>query len=245
MNLVRKKALQLDDKTKELARSNAELEQFAFKAAHDLQTPLTTIFGYSEFLSQQQGVCPAEGAKECRQSIDGILHGSKRMSEMVKELLEYSRVMKEDKEPPRADLGKVVAEVLETMHAAITEKKAEVTVAPLPAVPVNPGLAGILFQNLIGNALKYCEQAPRVHVSADRRGKEWLFSVKDNGIGIPDADRERVFIMFEKLPTRRNYPGSGIGLATCKKIVSRYGGRIWIESQLGEGSTFYFTLPAD
>ena len=109
---------------------------------------------------------------------------------------------------------------------------------------MNPGLAGLLFQNLIGNALKYCETKPCVHISGVLRGKEWIFSVKDNGIGIPPEDLKRVFIMFEKLTTRKQYSGSGIGLATCQKIVERYHGRIWVDSQPGQGSTFFFTFPA-
>jgi signal transduction histidine kinase len=147
--------------------------------------------------------------------------------------------------------------VIEDFHFVILEKKAEITCDPLPTLPMNAGLAGLLFQNLIGNAMKYCEKEPRIHISAVRQGKEWIFSVKDNGIGIPEESRERIFIMFEKLPTKRQYPGSGIGLATCQKIVERYGGRIWVESppkdgsvqggaaeKLGKGATFFFTLPA-
>jgi len=159
--------------------------------------------------------------------------------------LEYARVMKEDRNVPPLDLNKAVREVVENLHAVIIEKKAEVILNPLPSFPINPGLAQILFQNLIGNALKYCEKEPKVHVSAERKDHQWLFSVRDNGIGIPDADRKRIFIMFEKLPTRRQYPGSGIGLATCQKIVDRYHGRIWVDAAPGGGSVFYFTFPAN
>ena len=165
------------------------------------------------------------------------------MSAFIRALLEYARLAPKTVPSVPVDLGKTVKEALEDLHVYIIEKKAEILVDPLPTVRIQPGLAGLLFQNLIGNALKYCEKQPRIHVSAVRRGKEWLFSVQDNGIGVPEESRERIFIMFEKLPTKHQYPGSGIGLATCQKIVERYGGRIWVESQPGEGSTFFFTLP--
>jgi light-regulated signal transduction histidine kinase (bacteriophytochrome) len=241
--LVRKSAMLLEQKSKELVRSNEELEQFAFKAAHDLQSPLTTILGYSELLNEESmGRSLTQNEKEL--GLSAIAKGATRMSLMIKALLDYAKVTKEEKKVPPVDLAQVVREVIENLHATITEKKAEVVSDSLPTVAINPGLAGILFQNLIGNALKYCENAPRVHVSAVRKGRKWIFSVRDNGIGIPEESLERVFIMFEKLATQREYPGSGIGLATCQKIVARYGGRIWVESKPGEGSTFFFTLPA-
>lgn len=239
---VRQSAMLLGLRSKELARSNLELEQFAFKAAHDLQSPLATLFSYSEFLAEKSGSAPEDG--KLTLCADAISKSANRMSLMIKALLDYAKVAKEEKEVPSVDLSKVVREVIESLDAAITDKKAEVTIDPLPVLAINPGLAGILFQNLIGNALKYCENAPRIHLSAVRKDKEWTFSVRDNGIGIPEEARERIFIMFEKLPTKRQYPGSGIGLATCQKIVERYGGRIWVESKPGEGSAFFFTLPA-
>ena len=240
--LVRKKTLQVEEKSRELARSNLELEQFAYKAAHDLQSPLATIFNYAEFLGEKTEAGPKD--EKLALCSEAILRSIKRMSAMIKALLDYAKISKEEGNNPPCDLGNVVREVTENLNATITEKKAEVTAGPLPVLAIPPGLAGILFQNLIGNALKYCEGIPRVHVSAERKGKEWVFSVHDNGIGIPEESRERIFIMFEKLPTKHQYPGSGIGLATCQKIVERCGGRIWVESRSGEGSTFFFTLPA-
>jgi len=240
--LVRKQSLQLQEKTRELARSNLELEQFAYKAAHDLQAPLASIFSYAEYLGEKGENSPPE--EKLTLCADAILKGIKRMSLLIKALLDYSRVSKTEGKVLPVDLGKTVQEAVENLHATIAEKKAEVTADPLPLLPVPPGLAGILFQNLIGNALKYCEKVPRVHVSAVRKGKEWLFSVRDNGIGIPPESRERVFVMFEKLATRQQYPGSGIGLATCQRIVERYGGRIWVEPVPEGGSVFYFTFPA-
>ena len=240
--LVRKRTAQLDERSEELVRSNRELEQFAYKAAHDLQSPLATIFSYSEFLAERNEINPTD--EKLTLCAEAILKGSKRMSLMIKALLDYAKVGQGENKNPPVDLAGVAGEAVENLNAAIAEKKAKVTVDPLPVVAIHPGLAGILLQNLIGNALKYCEQVPCVHVSAVRKGKEWIFSVRDNGIGIPEESRERIFIMFEKLATRREYPGSGIGLATCQRIVEHYGGRIWVESKPGEGSTFFFSLPA-
>jgi light-regulated signal transduction histidine kinase (bacteriophytochrome) len=239
---VHEKSLLLEEKSKELARSNTELEQFAFRAAHDLRAPLTNIFSFTEFLAEKHQNSEDKETQECA---DGILRSVQRMNAMIKALLEYATVTKKEKEASPADLEKVIAETLENLRAEIVEKKAEITHDPLPVLATYSGLVGILFQNLIGNALKYCENVPRIHISAERKGKEWIFSVKDNGIGIPEEDRSRVFVMFEKLPTQHPYPGSGIGLATCQKIVERCGGRIWIESppKPEQGSIFFFTLP--
>jgi len=241
--IIHLKVSQLEEKSRELTRSNLELEQFAYKAAHDLQSPLATIFNYAEFLSEKSEAGPTD--EKLTVCAEGILNGSKRMNLMIKSLLDYAKVAREEKQVPPVDLAQVVREVVETLQAIIAEKKAEVRVDPLPILAINPGLAGILFQNLIGNALKYCETVPIIHVAVVRQRKEWIFSVRDNGIGIPSESHKRVFIMFEKLATRREYPGSGIGLATCQRIVERYGGRIWVQSKPGEGSTFFFTLPAE
>ena len=239
--LIRKKTEQLTETSNELARSNLELEQFAARAAHDLQAPLATILGYTELLKEKYG---KTGDAETLDFTGHVIHSVKRMTSFIKALLNYSNVRKSEVPVSLVALEKIVKEVIEDFHFALLEKKAEIICDPLPVLPVNPGLAGLLFQNLIGNAMKYCEKEPRIHISAVRKGKEWLFSVHDNGIGIPEESRERIFVMFEKLPTRRQYPGSGIGLATCQKIVERFGGRIWVESKVGEGSTFFFTLPA-
>jgi len=239
--LVHKKTLLLEQKTKELARSNLELELFAGKAAHDLQAPLATILGFAELLKEK---CEGSGEEAMKDFSERIINNVRRMSVFIKALLNYAGVKKSEPAPSPVELEKVVKEVIDDFHFAAIEKKAEITCGPLPVLAVNPGLAGLLFQNLIGNAMKYCEKEPRILISAVRKGKEWIFSIQDNGIGIPEKSRERVFILFEKLETRQKYPGSGIGLATCQKIVECYGGRIWVESKPGEGSTFFFTLPA-
>ena len=231
----------MEQKTKELARSNLELELFAGKAAHDLQAPLATILGFAELLKEK---CEGSGEEAMKDFSERIINNVRRMSVFIKALLNYAGVKKSEPAPSPVELEKVVKEVIDDFHFAAIEKKAEITCGPLPVLAVNPGLAGLLFQNLIGNAMKYCEKEPRILISAVRKGKEWIFSIQDNGIGIPEKSRERVFILFEKLETRQKYPGSGIGLATCQKIVECYGGRIWVESKPGEGSTFFFTLPA-
>lgn len=231
----------LEQKSRELVRSNLELEQFAFKAAHDLQSPLATLYSYAEYLEEKKENEPND--EKLVLCADAILKSAKRMSLMIKALLDYAKVMKDEKKAPPVDLNRIVRETIENLSATISEKKAQVTADPLPPAAISPGLAGILFQNLIGNAMKYCEKTPCIHVSASRRGGEWVFSVRDNGIGVPQESRERIFIMFEKLPTKLQYPGSGIGLATCQRIVERSGGRIWVEPNADGGSTFYFTLP--
>lgn len=253
-SMVYNKTVLLESISKELARSNLELEQFATKAAHDLQSPLATIKGFTELLKEKY---EKTGDVETRDFTDHIIQSVKRMSAFIKALLNYANIKKPDASTSPVELEKVVKEVLGDFHFLISEKKAEITWDPLPSVAINPGLAGLLFQNLIGNAMKYCEKEPRVHISAVRKEKEWIFSIRDNGIGIPEESRELIFVMFEKLPTKRQYPGSGIGLASCQKIVERYGGRIWVESppkdgsvrggvaeKPEEGSTFFFTLPA-
>lgn len=240
-NLILKKSDQAEGISQELARSNNELAVFAFRAAHDLQSPLATILGYTELLDEKYRVSTDEESKDF---IDKILKNIERMKVFIKSLLDYAKVMKKETLVSYADLFKTVKEIISGLDAVISEKKAEITFNELPVVAMNPGLASLLFQNLISNALKYCEKPPRVHIAAVLNGKEWVFSVKDNGIGISFEDLERIFIMFEKLSTRKQYAGSGIGLATCQKIVMRYGGRIWAESKPDEGSTFYFTLPA-
>lgn len=251
-NLVHKKALLLEEKSKELARSNSELEKFACGAAHDLQSPLATIHGFAELLDERIKVSEDEEAKECVAHIEKSV---KRMSAFIKALLNYARAGTREAPAVPVSFNEIVRDALGEMHFSILEKKAEVTVDPLPTLPVSPELIGMLFQNLIGNALKYCEQEPRIHIAAARSGKEWLFSVRDNGIGIPQEDQKRIFVIFEKVATPKKYPGNGIGLATCQKIIERYQGRFWVESPpkagnevavpgTAGGSVFYFTLPA-
>ena len=254
-DIIRYKEEKLQKISNELTRSNRELELFAAKAAHDLQSPLATILGFAELLRDKY---QDSGDETTKDFTERIITTANRMIVFIKALLSYANVQKPKAPQLPSKLERVVQEVIGDFHFLILQKKAEVTCDPLPVLSIDPGLAGLLFQNLINNAMKYCEKEPRVHISAVRKGKEWLFSIQDNGIGVPEALRERIFFMFEKLATRQKYPGSGIGLATCQKIVERYGGRIWVESspgsaadvqdgaagKSGAGSTFFFTLPA-
>jgi signal transduction histidine kinase len=226
----------------QLAHSNADLEQFAYVASHDLQEPLRMITGYTQLLAKRY-----EGKldKDADEFIGYAIDGAKRMSDMIKDLLAYSRLGTQSKKFEPTDCEVVFQETVVTMQVAIQESGAKVTHGPLPTVSGDGIQLGRLFQNLIGNAIKYRNgQAPEVHVACERRDKGWLFSVIDNGIGIDPQHAERIFVLFQRLHTSERYQGTGIGLASCKKIVERHGGAIWVKSEPGKGSTFYFTLPA-
>ncbi|MBI4314216.1 MAG: PAS domain S-box protein [Candidatus Omnitrophica bacterium] len=226
----------------ELARSNQELEQFAYAASHDLQEPLRKVASYTQLLGDTyKGKLDGEADKFIGYVVDGVV----RMQALIKDLLLYSRVGRGEMTKEPISMDAVVSQVLSTLEIRIRETQAVVTKDPLPTVPVNRSQIEQLMQNLIGNAVKYHgEAAPRIHVSAQRRGTHWVFSVRDNGIGIDPQHYDRVFVIFQRLHTRTQYEGTGIGLAICKKIVERHGGKIWVESKPGEGSTFLFTVPA-
>lgn len=232
--LLRQKAL-------ELARSNAELEQFAYLVSHDLQEPLHVAAGFLQLLSRRYKDTLDPKAQEF---VDRALDSLGRLEQKIKDILEYSRVTTRGKEFEQVDANAVLEQVLKDLNLVIKEKKAEITYDRLPVVMADPSQLDRVFQNLIGNALKFCgDKPPRVHIGAKRTDGEWLFFVQDQGIGIDPKYHERIFFMFERLHPRDKYPGSGIGLAICKKIVERHGGRIWVESAPGRGSTFYFTIP--
>jgi signal transduction histidine kinase len=229
------------DRTLELRRSNEDLEQFAYVASHDLQEPLRMITNYLQLLRQRYKDKLDAGADDF---IGFALDGSKRMHQLIHDLLTYSRVGTHGKEFTRTDCAQALASALANLRVAIEESRAAITHDPLPTVKGDEVQLTQLFQNLIGNAVKFRgEAAPRVHIAAQRTGAEWEFSVCDNGIGIAPEDFQRIFIVFQRLHSREKYPGTGIGLSVCKKIVERHGGRIWVESKLGHGTTFYFTLP--
>lgn len=233
----------LAQKAEELERSNAELQQFAYVASHDLQEPLRMLSSYSQLLSKRyQG----ELDQKADNYIGFIVDGAKRMQVLINDLLTYSRVGTRGKPLGPTDCEAVLKGALTNLQVAIRESGAIVTQDPLPTVMGDEGQLGQLFQNLIGNGIKYRNGgAPQIHVSSRQEGTDWLFSVKDNGIGIDPQYAERIFIIFQRLHTRQEYPGTGIGLAVCKKIVERHGGRIWVESEVGKGATFYFTLPTN
>jgi len=224
-----------------LSRSNADLEQFAYVASHDLQEPLRMVATYTELLAERyQDSLDEKTEKYIRYAVDG----AKRMQQLVKDLLAYSRVDTQGKAPTMIECDAVVKTVLDSMKMAIEENKAEIACDALPTVFADKGQLAQVFQNLIGNALKFHDKkAPHIHISALNDNDKWIFRVEDNGIGIDMQYAEVVFQMFQRLHERGRYDGGGIGLAIAKKIVERHGGRIWFDSELKKGTTFYFTLP--
>jgi PAS domain S-box-containing protein len=225
----------------ELARSNKELEQFGYVASHDLQEPLRMVTGFVTLLQQRyQGRLDANADEYIGFAVEGVT----RMQALITDLLAYSRVGDKVKALAPADLGAALVRALANLKTSIEEVGAVIMGDELPTVSGNPGQLTQLFQNLIGNAIKFRgERKPEIHVGAERKDGEWLFAVRDNGIGLDMKHKDRIFQVFQRLHTREAYPGTGIGLAICKKIVERHGGRIWVESQPGQGSTFYFTMP--
>ncbi len=226
-------------RTEELANSNEELQNFASVVAHDLRSPLLTISGYCQLLQEELGPqLPAAAAEYIGQIVNGAL----RMSRLIDDLLEYSRAIRRRQFQP-VDMHSVLTHARANLEAAIREQNAEVEAGPLPVVLGDPTQLAQLLQNLIGNAVKFHrEKPPRIRVTAFQDGGFWKFAVEDNGQGIDRADFDHIFQAFQRGHGHK-YPGTGIGLAICKKIVERHGGRIWVESAPGEGSTFHFTLP--
>ncbi|HXJ61763.1 MAG TPA: ATP-binding protein [Verrucomicrobiae bacterium] len=230
------------ERTLELKRSNEDLEQFAYVASHDLQEPLRMINNYLQLLQQRyQQQLDAPG----REFVGFALDGAKRMQQLIQDLLTYSRVGTHGKEMVTTSCAEALEHALANLRMAITEAQAEITHESLPALRGDPIQLTQLFQNLVGNAIKFRGSGPpRVQIGAQRKGADWEFHVADTGIGIAQQDFERIFVVFQHLHSSEKYPGTGIGLAVCKKIVERHGGRIWVESKLGKGTTFRFTLPA-
>ena len=231
----------LELKAQELARSNAELEQFAYVASHDLQEPLRMVASYTQLLLRRYG---DRFDSDAREFMDYVVDGAARMKQLIEDLLAYSRVGTRGKEFRRVPCEAVLRKALANLKIAIDQSGASVTHDALPEVVVDDMQWMQLFQNLIGNAVKFRgEQPPAAHVSVEDRDGEWLFGIRDNGIGIEPQYYERIFMVFQRLGGRAEHPGTGIGLAICKKVVERHGGRIWVESQPGQGSAFFFTLP--
>ena len=231
---------ELELKARELERSNEELQQFAYVASHDLQEPLRMVSSYTQLLVRRYGDKLDGDAKEF---MDYIVDGAARMKQLIEDLLAYSRVGTRGRELEATDSGAALDKALVNLRVAQEASGAAVTRDELPMVVADPGQLTQLFQNLIGNAIKFRgEEAPRIHVTAEDRERVWIFTVKDNGIGLDTQYADRIFMMFQRLHNKTEYPGTGIGLAICKKIVDRHGGRIWVESKPGEGSAFGFTI---
>ncbi|MHB1354476.1 MAG: ATP-binding protein [Anaerolineae bacterium] len=225
----------------DLARSNKDLEQFAYVASHDLQEPLRMVASYTQLLAElYAGKLDDRADKYIRYAVDGAV----RMQSLINDLLAYSRVGTRSKPFVETDCSNLLREVIQNLDKAIEESGAEVIVGELPTVIADRAQLGQVFQNLIANAVKFRGDAlPRVEITAQQNGANWEFCVSDNGIGIDARFHERVFVIFQRLNEREKYKGSGLGLAICKKIVERHGGRIWIESELGKGSRFWFSIP--
>ena len=231
----------LMDAVATVQRSNQDLEHFAYMASHDLQEPLRMVASYTQLLAQRY---ENQLDDKAQRYIHYAVDGATRMQRLINDLLTYSRVTTQGKAPEPIDSHSVLGEVLRNLSAAIEESQAIITNGDLPTVRADATQLLQVLQNLIANAIKFRgKDVPHVHVSAREEGGEWLFSVKDNGIGIDAQYADRLFVIFQRLHSREEYPGTGIGLAVCKRIVERHGGRIWFGSEPGKGSTFYFTLP--
>jgi len=233
----------LAEKMAELAHSNAELEQFAYIASHDLQEPLRMVAAYTQLLGERyRGKLDENADKYIGYASEGAL----RMQALIQDLLAFSRVGRKDNVFAAVDGNALLAEILQSLGPAIAESGAMVTHGALPTIWADRSQMTQLLQNLIANAIKFRGQEPPViSVRAAKEGEHWLFSVSDNGIGIAPEHADNIFVVFQRLHTRTEYPGNGIGLAICKKIVERCGGKIWVESEPGRGSTFKFTLPCE
>ncbi len=231
----------VEERSRQLAKINVELEQFVYAASHDLQEPLRTVTSFLQLLERRNRDLLDNDSK---QFIDFAVKSSEHMRSLINGLLEFSRVNLKEKKFQSVDCNVIVSEILKQLNASIVESGAKVECLWLPEVWGEPMLLGQLFQNLIGNALKFCsERSPRVEVGAEKREGEWLFWVKDNGIGIEPQYFRQIFLLFQRLNNRENFPGAGLGLAVCQKTVELHGGKIWCESEFGKGSRFFFTIP--
>lgn len=231
----------LEERSQDLARSNAELERFAYVASHDLQEPLRMIGSYLQLIaSRYQDKLDADA----NQFIEFAVDGAKRMRMLISDLLNYSRIGTCAEPFAPVDCAAVLKTVLHSLQVKIQESAAQISYDPLPSVIGDATQLAQLFQNLIDNAIKFQRgQAPAIHIGVEEKNGYWQFSVQDNGIGIDPQYFDRLFILFQRLHGRAAYPGTGMGLAICKKIIERHGGTIWIKSQAGSGSTFFFTIP--
>ena len=241
VNIVLRQADELAQLAHDLERSNAELKKFAYVASHDLQEPLNQVANYVQLLEMRYEQLLDEDAKEF---ITFAVEGVSLMQTLIDDVLAYSKVDMQASEFELTEVDTALAKALNNLRKRISETGAVITHDELPTVMADGTQLMQLFQNLIANAIKFrSDKAPQIHIGASRLEDEWLFSVQDNGIGIDPQFSDRIFVIFQRLHTRDEYPGTGMGLAICKKIIECHRGRIWVESQLGEGATFYFTIP--
>jgi len=228
---------------KELRNANTDLEQFAYSASHDMQEPLRTVKVFSQLLAAR---AREKLDAQSLEYLDNVMSGATRMEALIRDLLIYARTTRFEKAPEPTDANGVMEAALANLKGSIEETGAIVDFEPLPTVQVHTSQLELLFQNLISNAIKYRrpDATPAVHIASKKLNMQWLFSVRDNGIGIDARYRDQIFGLFKRLHSSDSYSGTGIGLALCRRIVERHNGRIWVESEPGKGSTFYFTLPA-
>jgi PAS domain S-box-containing protein len=233
--------LQLEERTKDLERSNADLETFAYVSSHDMQEPLRMISNYVQLLKKRYSDKLDDTAVEY---IDYAHKGSTTLQQLIRDLLSYSRISRAEIRKERVDMNALAKEVISNIKMELDDKKAEVKCSELPEVSADKTLTMLVIQNLILNGVKYNQNSLKtIEVSHELQGRETRFKISDNGIGIEPQHLTRIFEPFHRLNNKSEYPGSGLGLSTCKKIVERQGGRIWVESEIGKGSTFYFTIP--
>jgi PAS domain S-box-containing protein len=226
----------------QLMLSNEGLQQFAYVAAHDLQEPLRAISSYLQLLAER---CNEKLDEKGQKYLSTAIRGAERLQGLIVDLLTYCRINKKGKDVSRVDCAKALDQALEMLNIQVLEANAKVSFDKLPSIPGDYAQLVQLFQNLISNSVKYrSAEPPKIHVSVERRGPLWFFAVSDNGIGIDPQYFERIFLIFQRLHARNEYAGTGIGLALCKNIVERHGGKIWVTSEASVGSVFRFTMPA-
>lgn len=236
---------QLVSKAMELERSNSELEHFAYIASHDLQEPLRAISSYLQLIERKSYFEFFD--EKGKDYFKRVIRGAKRMQDMINDLLEYSRVISNRDLFSMCDCNEITNEAINNLRVLIKESNAEINYEKLPVIRGNQSQLIRVFQNLIGNGLKFRKEneTPTIDINSKTENNKWIFSFKDNGIGIKSGYKERIFEIFQRLNARDKYPGTGIGLAMCKKVIENHGGRIWVESEFGEGSTFYFAIPTE
>ena len=226
-----------------MAQSNKELEQFAYITSHDLREPLRMITSFLQLLERRYNDQLDQDANEF---IGFAVDGAKRLDAMTKDLLQYSKITTEKRDIKPVDFEYVLEQALINLKVPIEKTNAVITHDPLPIINSDEHLKVQLFQNIIGNAIKYhSKETPKIHISAIKENNQYLFSIKDNGIGMSPEHLKRIFTIFQRLHTNEEYEGTGIGLSIVQKIVHQQGGQIWVESEIGKGSTFYFTIPIE